>query len=81
VVQVHYDEGVAIGDMIILRYADDFVVGFEREADARRFWDAMRERLQEFALSLNPDKTRLLAFGRFAAARRSRCVARQTGNL
>jgi RNA-directed DNA polymerase len=63
----------ATGDMIILRYADDIVAGFEREADARRFWDAMRERLREFALSLHPDKTRLLAFGRFAAARRERC--------
>ena len=49
------------------------MVGFEREADARRFGDAMRERLREFALSLHPDKTRLLAFGRFAAARRARC--------
>jgi RNA-directed DNA polymerase len=63
----------ATGDMIILRYADDIVVGFEREADARCFWDAMRERLREFALSLHPDKTRLLAFGRFAAARREWC--------
>jgi RNA-directed DNA polymerase len=62
----------ATGDMIIVRYADDIVVGFEREADARRFGDAMRERLREFALSLHPDKTRLLAFGRFAAARRAR---------
>ena len=58
--------------MIILRYADDIVVGFEREADARRFWAAMRERLGAFALSLHPDKTRLLAFGRFAAAGRAR---------
>ena len=57
----------ATGDMIIVRYADDIVVGFEHEADARRFWDAMRERLQEFALSLHPDKTRLIEFGRFAA--------------
>ena len=63
----------ATGDMIILRYADDIVVGFEREAGARCFWDAMRERLREFALSLHPDKTRLLAFGRFAAARREWC--------
>jgi RNA-directed DNA polymerase len=45
-------------DMIIVRYADDIVVGCEREADARRFRDAMRERLGEFALSLHPDKTR-----------------------
>ena len=60
----------ATGDMIIVRYADDIVVGFEHEA--RRFWEAMRERLQEFALSLHPDKTRLLEFGRFAAANRKR---------
>ena len=62
----------ATGDMIIVRYADDIVVGFEHEADAWRFWEAMRERLQEFALSLHPDKTRLLEFGRFAAANRKR---------
>ena len=57
--------------MIIVRYADDIVVGFEHETDARRFWDAMRERLQEFSLSLHPDKTRLIEFGRFAADRRA----------
>jgi group II intron reverse transcriptase/maturase len=61
----------AKGDMIIVRYADDLVVGFEQETDARRFWDAMRERLEEFALTLHPDKTRLIEFGRFAAARRA----------
>src|SRR5919199_278721 len=60
----------ATGDMIIVRYADDIVVAFEREADARRFRDAMRERLGEFALSLHPAKTRLIEFGRHAAARR-----------
>jgi RNA-directed DNA polymerase len=60
----------ATGDMIIVRYADDLVLGFEHEADARRFWDAMRERLEEFALSLHPDKARLIEFGRRAAARR-----------
>jgi RNA-directed DNA polymerase len=60
----------ATGDMILVRYADDIVVGFEHEADARRFRDAMRERLEEFALSLHPDKTRLIGFGRHAAARR-----------
>jgi hypothetical protein len=42
-------------------------VGFQHETDARRFWDAMRERLREFSLSLHPDKTRLIEFGRFAA--------------
>jgi RNA-directed DNA polymerase len=61
----------AAGDMIIVRYADDIVVGFEREDDARRFLDAMRERLREFALSLHPDKTRLIEFGRHAADRRA----------
>jgi RNA-directed DNA polymerase len=60
----------ATGDMIILRYADDIVLGFEQEADARRFRDAMRARFEEFALSLHPDKTRLIEFGRHAAARR-----------
>jgi RNA-directed DNA polymerase len=62
----------ATGDMIIVRYADDIVVGFEHETDARRFWDAMRERLQEFSLSLHPEKTRLIEFGRHAAANRKR---------
>src|ERR1700750_1819122 len=60
----------ATGDMIFVRYADDFIVGFQREADARRFLDEMRKRLHEFALSLHPDKTRLIEFGRFAAANR-----------
>ena len=60
----------ATGDMIIVRYADDFIVGFQHKADARRFLDEMRKRLQEFALSLHPDKTRLIEFGRFAAANR-----------
>jgi len=61
----------ATGDMIIVRYADDIVVGFEHEADARRFWEAMRKRLEEFSLSLHSDKTRLIEFGRLAAARRA----------
>jgi RNA-directed DNA polymerase len=62
----------ATGDMIVVRYADDIIVGFEHETDARRFRDAMRARLQEFSLSLHPDKTRLLEFGRQAAAGRAR---------
>jgi len=62
----------AQGDVIIVRYADDLVVGFEREDDARRFLDAMRARLEGFSLSLHPDKTRLIEFGRHAAARRKR---------
>ena len=62
----------AAGDMIIVRYADDFIVGFEYESEARRFLDAMRERLGKFALSLHPEKTRLIEFGRFAAKNRER---------
>jgi RNA-directed DNA polymerase len=62
----------ATGDMIIVRYADDFIVGFEHEADARRFLEEMRERLGEFALTLHPEKTRLIEFGRYAADSRKR---------
>jgi RNA-directed DNA polymerase len=62
----------AKGDMVIVRYADDLIIGFEHEADARHFWDAMRARLEEFALSLHPGKTRLIEFGRYAADRRAR---------
>jgi RNA-directed DNA polymerase len=62
----------AMGDMIIVRYADDIIVGFQHETDARRFLDAMRDRLKEFSLSLHPEKTRLIEFGRNAAANRKR---------
>lgn len=58
----------ATGNMIIVRYADDIVVGFEREADAHRFQTEMRERLEKFSLS--PEKTRLMTFGRYAVSRR-----------
>ena len=60
----------ARGNVIILRFADDIVVGFRHEADARRFWEAMRVRFEQFSLALHPDKTRLLEFGRHAAANR-----------
>ena len=62
----------ALGDMIVVRYADDLVLGFQYENDARRFLDAMRARFEEFALQLHPDKTRLIEFGRYAAANRER---------
>src|SRR5271156_1480246 len=62
----------ATGDMIVVRYADDLVVGFEHEDDARRFLVAMRARFEEFMLSLHPDKTRLIEFGRFAATNRGK---------
>jgi group II intron reverse transcriptase/maturase len=60
----------ASGNVIIVRYADDFIVGFEHENDARRFLDEMRERLQKYALSLHPEKTRLIEFGRLAVRNR-----------
>jgi group II intron reverse transcriptase/maturase len=62
----------AAGDMIVVRYADDLVLGFQHEKDARRFLDAMRARFEEFALQLHPDKTRLIEFGRHAAAGRKK---------
>jgi RNA-directed DNA polymerase len=62
----------ATGDMIIVRYADDFIIGFEHESDARCFLDAMRARLGKFALSLHSEKTRLIEFGRYAAQNRKR---------
>ena len=69
---VRWRQREATGDMIIVRYADDFIVGFQHENDARHFLDEMRERLQKFALTLHPEKTRLIEFGRFAAERRQR---------
>jgi RNA-directed DNA polymerase len=58
---------VAKGDVIIVRYADDLVVGFQHRTDAERFLQEVRERLAKFGLELHPDKTRLIEFGRFAA--------------
>lgn len=57
----------AAGDVILVRYADDSVMGFQYEGEARRFLAAMRARLAKFKLELHPDKTRLIRFGRFAA--------------
>ena len=57
----------AHGDVVIVRFADDFVVGFEHRGDAERFWSGLRDRLAKFALELNAEKTRLIRFGRFAA--------------
>jgi retron-type reverse transcriptase len=66
----------AQGDVIMVRYADDIVVGFEHQAEAERFWEDMRARLAEFALTLHPGKTRLIEFGRHAAKnRRARGLA------
>ncbi len=59
------------GDMVIVRWADDFVVGFEHERDAQEFLADLRERFAKFGLELADDKTRLIEFGRFAAPRRA----------
>jgi RNA-directed DNA polymerase len=61
----------AHGNVIIVRWADDFIVGFEHERDAQRCWTELRERLAKFGLALHPDKTRLLEFGRHAARHRA----------
>src|SRR5450631_3257097 len=58
---------VAKGDVIIVRYADDLVMGFQQRGDAVRFLEEFRERLAKFGLELHPDKTRLIEFGRYAA--------------
>ncbi len=60
----------AHGDMVIVRYADDFIVGFEHREEAERFLAELKERLLKFGLELHPEKTRLIEFGRFAAERR-----------
>jgi len=62
----------ATGNVIVVRYAEDVVAGFEHEADARRPWDAMRTRFEQFALERHGEKTRLPEFGRHAAAGRRR---------
>ena len=62
----------ARGDVIIVRYADDAVLGFEHREDAERFLEQLRERLRKFGLELHPEKTRLIAFGRYAAERRKK---------
>jgi len=61
----------ATGDMIVVRYADDTIVGFQHRHDADRFLNDLKDRLAKFALSLHPEKTRLIEFGRYAAERRA----------
>ena len=62
----------AVGRMVVVRYADDSVVGFQYEETARRFLAALQERLGRFGLTLNVEKTRLIEFGRYAAPNRKR---------
>jgi RNA-directed DNA polymerase len=61
---------IARGEMLVVRFADDIVVGFQEKADAERFWEELKARMQKFHLELHPEKTRLLEFGRFAAQNR-----------
>src|SRR5712692_8616243 len=68
----HWREHRATGEVIIVRYADDIVMGFEQRADAERFLQEWKERLRKFGLELHADKTRLIEFGRFAAENRKR---------
>lgn len=65
-------EKQAQGDVIIVRYADDFVMGFQHKQEAVSFLKELRERLAKFGLELHPDKTRLIEFGRFAAENRKK---------
>lgn len=62
----------ACGSVIIVRYADDFVMGLQSQGDAERFLRELQQRLEQFGLQLHPDKTRLIEFGRFAAERREK---------
>jgi group II intron reverse transcriptase/maturase len=66
----HWRKHHATGDVIVVRYADDAVVGFEHRADAERFLHEWKARLQKFGLELHPDKTRLIEFGRHATENR-----------
>jgi group II intron reverse transcriptase/maturase len=62
----------AQGEVVVIRYADDTVLGFQHQADADRFLESLRERLEKFGLELHPDKTRRIEFGRFAEQNRRR---------
>ncbi|MCU1292392.1 MAG: RNA-directed polymerase (Reverse transcriptase) [Bryobacterales bacterium] len=72
---------VARGDVTVVRYADDLVVGFENRAEAECFLEAFKERLAKFGLELNAEKTRLIEFGRFAAPNREQRGEGKTGDL
>ena len=68
----HWRQDKASGDVLMIRYADDIVLGFEYEGEAKAFLAEMRERLQMFGLTLHPEKTRLIQFGRWAINDRKR---------
>jgi RNA-directed DNA polymerase len=68
----HWRKPPGRGSVVVVRYADDSVMGFESDQTARKFLDELRERFAKFGLALHPDKTRLIEFGRFASERRRR---------
>jgi RNA-directed DNA polymerase len=68
----HWRKTKASGDVIVVRWADDFVVGFHHQSDAERFHKELAERFAKFRLKLHPEKTRVIEFGRYAAERRKR---------
>ena len=71
----------ARGDVVVVRFADDFVVGFEHREEAERFLADLRERFARFGLALHPDKTRLIEFGRSRGPEPARPRRRETGDL
>jgi len=71
----------ATGDVIIVRYADDAVLGFQQQHDAEQFLEQLRERLGKFGLELHPEKTRLIEFGRYATERRKEAWGREAGDF
>jgi len=68
----HWRKTKAKGEVIVVRWADDFVVGFQHQVEAERFHNELRERFAQFKLKLHPEKTRVIEFGRFAIERRKR---------
>ena len=77
----HWRKHDARGDAIMVRYADDSVIGFQHEEEAERFLEAMRERFAKFGLKLHPQKTRLVEFGRNAEKTAQRKRAGEAGNI
>ncbi len=71
----------AKGDVLVVRFADDFVVGFQHRKEAEQLLEQLRERLTKFGLKLHPEKTRLIEFGRFAKAESASSRRRETGDI
>src|SRR5258708_38099385 len=78
---VAWRKKVAHGEMIVVRYADDAVLGFQYREEAEKFLEELRERVRKFGLELHPEKTRLIEFGRYAAERRGKRGGGKPENL